>query len=107
MWERFPPRMRKVVTAALDEAGRAGRDEAAATDLLLALAKDCDAAGAYMLDRAGVAAPRLLELLLNGDGDRGSIPHRQRPWADRLSGEAMHVLDVAADEARRRRDGYV
>lgn len=104
MWERFPPRMRKSIAASLDEAGRAGRYEAAAVDLLLSIVRDGDTAGAYMLARAGLAAPRLVEVLAN---DNGTEPPRRRPWADRLSAEALHVLDVAADEARRRRHDYV
>jgi cytochrome P450 len=105
MWERFPPRMRKVITTALEEAGRAGRDEAAAADLLVAMAKDEECAAVYMLERSGVA-PGPLVGELHGHGDRPAAPPN-RQWAERLSAEALHLLDVAADEARRHRHDHV
>ena len=105
MWERFPPRMRKVISAALEEAGRAGRDEAAALDLLVAMAKDRKCAAVYVFEQSGIAPEKLLAEL-DGHPDESS-PARPRPWAERLSAEAMHVLDVAADEARQRKHDHV
>ena len=107
MWEHFPPRMRKAITASLDEAGRAGRDEVVAVDLAVAIARDGDAAGAHVFERAGVEPARLIERLEDGNGGSPAPPPRPRPWAERLSAEALHLLDAAAVEARSRRHDYV
>src|SRR5436190_22885612 len=97
LWRRFPPRMRKAISTSLDEAGRAGREQVGAADLLLAIAKDAETAGAYVFEHAGVPRERLIEALKRNGNGHGA-PARPRPWADQLSAEAMHVLDVAADE---------
>ena len=59
MWDHFPPPLRKAIVASLDEAGLAGRDEAVAADLLVAIASDPQSAAAYMFERAGIAPERL------------------------------------------------
>ena len=94
MWERFPPRMRKAITAALEEAGRAGAEQATAEHLLAAIAKDPACAANFMLEHAGVAPAAVLERLKIADGD----PHARAPErAGRFSSAALHVLDVSAD----------
>ena len=105
MWEQYPPRMRKVITASLEEAGRAGRDEAGASDLVVAMAKDPECAAVYVFEQSGIAAAKLLAEL-DGHAAGFGTPRPGR-WAERLSAEALHVLDVAADEARRRRHDHV
>ena len=63
MWDRFPPRMRRMITTALEEAGRAGCGEASAEHLLAAMAKDDACAANFMLEQAGIAPIALLERL--------------------------------------------
>ena len=69
MWERFPPRMKKTITAALELAGQAGCDEAAAEHLLAAIARDEACAGNFMLEQAGIAPSAVLERMGGGAGE--------------------------------------
>src|SRR5687768_609745 len=102
MWDRFPPRMRKAITAALERAGQDGADEASDAHLLAAIASDPESAAAYMFERSGVAPAALIERLgVNGE------PRRRPERADRFSASAMHVLDVAAGEAQRLKHRHV
>src|SRR5690349_18238872 len=103
MWNRFPLRMRKAVTTALEEAGRCGRDEATPEDLLVAMAKDPACAAVFMFDHAGISTQQLAETLARGA--TAQLPARQR--ASRLSPQALHVLDVAVGEADRHDHAHV
>jgi cytochrome P450 len=98
--------MRTAISASLEEAGRAGREQVTAADLLIAIAKRADYVGAHVFEHAGLPPARLVEALQNNGSGTGP-PLHARPWAEQLSAEAMHVLDVAADEARRRGQEYV
>jgi cytochrome P450 len=98
--------MRKVVSAALEEAGRAGRDEAGASDLVVAMAKDPECAAVYVFEQSGVAPAKLLSEF-DGHAHENAAALRAGHWAERLSAEALHVLDVAAEESRRRRHDHV
>jgi pimeloyl-[acyl-carrier protein] synthase len=124
MWDRFPPRMRKAITTALEKAGHARLDEASTEHLLAAVASDPTCAGFFMLDECGVAPAKVLAQL-NGAIGPGSAsraepaasntlqmmtPYAVTPWterATRMSSAAMHVLDVAVAEADRRGDRQV
>jgi cytochrome P450 len=99
--------MRKIVTAALEQAGRSRADEASAEHLLCAVARDPACAGFFMLEHCGIAPAKVLERLelSRGEENTGAQPWTQR--ATRLSSAAMHVLDVAAGEADRRGDRHV
>src|SRR4051812_32875692 len=101
MWERFPPRMRKMIVSALEEAGRRGADAASAQHLLAAMASDPESAASFMFEHAGIAPAKLLEQLQSQSTD--SLPQR----AGKFSPDAMHVLDVAVGEANRLRDRHV
>ena len=63
MWTRYPPRMRKTVTTALDEAALGGRDVATSEDLLVAIARDPMCAAVYMFEQIGIAPQTILERL--------------------------------------------
>ncbi|HEV2294485.1 MAG TPA: cytochrome P450 [Tepidisphaeraceae bacterium] len=94
--------MRKAITTALEEAGRAGAEEASVEHLLLAIARDPQCAAVFMFEQAGIAPAKLIEQLpTNGDG----APRPER--ATRFSSAALHVLDVAVAEADRRDDRHV
>src|SRR5438874_2694679 len=103
MWERFAPRLRKVVAASLEEAGRAGRDEAAPQDLLAAMAREPECAAVFMFEHAGVGAARLLDEIGRVD-EHGAVKVQR---ASRFAARTLHVLDVAAGEADRVRDRHV
>ena len=113
MWERFPPRMRKTITAALEGAGHHGAAEATVEDLVVAMTNDPACAGAFVFEHAGVepaALQRRLEresqaAAAHGDGIRPATAWAER--AQRLSPGALHVLDVAVGEADRLGDRHV
>src|ERR1051326_8186028 len=103
MWQRFPPRMRKAISNALQEAGRLGVDEAGPEHLLLAVAKDSESAGAFMLEHSGIALAQLVR-----DVEQASAPGPERiQRAGRVSSALLHVLDVAVGEADRLRHAHV
>src|SRR5215204_4812425 len=105
MWDRFPPRMRRMITTALEEAGRAGCSEAQTEHLLAAMAKDDACAAHFMFEEAGIAPTTLLERLQIAAADDLQAPAPER--AAKLSSAAMHVLDVAVAEADRVGDRHV
>src|SRR4051812_40654468 len=111
MWDRFAPRMRKIVTTALEQAGRVRADEASAEHLLWAVARDPACAGSFMLEHCGAAPAKVIESLSASADDNGHGSQlAQQPWtqrATRLASSAMHVLDVAAGEADRRGDRHI
>src|SRR5687768_2041721 len=61
MWERFEPRMRRAITAALDEAARHGRDAAQPEDLHYALTQQAHEPFERRAPRFSPEAMRLLE----------------------------------------------
>ena len=63
MWQRFPPRMRRALVSALDEAARSGREAADVEDLFTVIAGDRESAGAYLLEQCSVD----VQLILNRD----------------------------------------
>ncbi|MGD0542128.1 MAG: hypothetical protein ABSB33_11470, partial [Tepidisphaeraceae bacterium] len=103
MWQRFPPRMRRALVSALDEAARSGREAADVEDLFTVIAGDRESAGAYLLEQCGVD----VQLILNRD-DAPSLenpPAGQR--ARRLDGSALRILRAASVEATRLRHAHV
>ena len=102
MWDRFPPRMRKAITTALELAGRAGTDEASVEHLVAACVQDPQCAAQFMFEQSGVAPRTLLERF----GPAADAPPRPER-ATQFSSAAMHVLDVAVAEADRRGDRHV
>jgi cytochrome P450 len=103
MWDRFPPRTRKAITAALEHAGRCRRDEATPQDLLFAIANDPECAAAFMFEQAGITPQKLVEPFDVSDENVRPLPER----AARLSSGMMHVLDVAVGEAARLKHHHV
>ena len=97
MWDKFAPRLRKSIFAALEVAAHHDRDEATAEDLLVAIARDEVSAAAFILDHAGVDRAALLARI-----SAGSTEHRSQR-AESVSSFCMHVLDVAVDQAADRR----
>jgi len=95
MWQRFPPRMRRAVTGALEEAGKRGAAEATPEHVLLAVARDPESAAAFMLEQAGVA-PAEIANELDQISPRGDVV-RQR--AARLSQSALRLLETAQAQA--------
>ena len=91
--DRFPPRMHKVMTTALELAGRAAQDEAGVEHVLAAIVQDPSTAASFMLGEAGIAPLLLLKhSAINGDAP-----------APRAGDEAF--LGGNARAGRRRRRG--
>jgi cytochrome P450 len=95
--------MRRVVTAALEEAGRRGAEEATPEHVLLAVARDPECAARFMLQHAGVA-PGEIENELDATSSRGQAV-RQR--AARLSNAAMRLLEASQAQADLRKHRQV
>src|SRR5580704_14987141 len=103
MWQRFPPRMRRALVAALDEAARHGRDAADAEDLLTAIAADRESAGAYLLEQCGVDPSQILTRVKPSNGDQPSTLRR----AHQLDESSLRILRTASEEATRLRHEHV
>src|SRR5580698_3434422 len=92
MWDRLTPRLRRLIAAALEEAGRRGCAAAGTDHLLLAIAADPQSGGAIILERCGIQiekpAPQDSEITSNSR-------------AESLEDSALKTLTVAADEAMR------
>ena len=105
--------MRKTITAALEEAGHAGLQEASVEHLVIAMTKDPACAGVFVLEHAGVEPRKLRERLQSGTEAPGSANGTDRvtgKWserAQRLSSSALHVLDIAVAEADKLGDRHV
>src|SRR4051794_28337534 len=97
MWNRFPPRVRRLIVTATEVAGQAGCEDVASEHLVLAIARDTESAACWVFDHAGVEQARLIDTL------ERIVPRggRQRQRAARLSAATMHLLDVAKGEADR------
>ncbi len=97
MWTRFPPRMRRIIYVALEEAGQRGRDAAGAEDLVLAVCADPASGGAIVLGQCGLNVSQVAEKMnavaANGRG------RKQR--AELLEPSALQLLQLATSESQR------
>jgi cytochrome P450 len=89
--------MRKALVAALDEAGRCGRETADVEDLLCVIATDRESAGAYLLEQCGVDVAKIVDRPCKSNGDR--TPNG--PRAAQLDESSLRILQIASDEADR------
>ena len=103
MWNRFPPRMRRAISGALEEAGRRGHELALPEHLLLRIAADRESAAVFMLEQSGVSPNELIDKLSRCAAKDG-VPQQR---AERFASTTMQVLDLAIDEADRREDLHV
>jgi hypothetical protein len=94
--------MRRVIAVALDEAGRAGAPAVEARHLLLAVARDRQSAGAYLLEQCGVPLDPLLARI---SPSNGVTPISMR--ADRFHPSGLLLLNLAASEAERHKHAHV
>ena len=97
MLDRFAPRLRRLLTAALEDAGRRGAGAATAEHLLLAVCRDRESAGVFVFEHAGVAVDTLQQQLDASAGRNGSLRER----AGKLDPAALLLLDVANDQSRK------
>jgi len=104
MWERLTPGTRKIITAALEEGGRRGHEEAGPDDLLLAMTRENTCAAYFMFEQAGID-PRLVTDAVLALPTATATPRLQR--SARLHAKTMHVLGIAADQARRLGHSYI
>src|SRR5579872_7629251 len=103
MWQRFPPRMRRALVAALDEAARHGRDLAEPEDLLTAISADTESAGFYLLEQCQINVQKIL-VDSKPSGSNGKPALRR---AHQLTEPSLEVLRTAAREATRLRHEHV
>jgi cytochrome P450 len=102
MWERYPPRMRKALVSALNEAGRLGRETAEPEDLLCVIAADRESAGAYLLEQCGVDITKILNRPQPTNGD--DFPGQR---AAQLDPSSLRILKIASDEADRLKHEHI
>jgi len=104
MWTRFPPRMKRILTAALEEAGRLGCDSATAEHLVLAMCGDRECAGVFVLEQCSVSIDAFAESV-NGLTTQGASRTGER--ATKLDASILHLLDVAVGQADRLKHAHV
>jgi ATP-dependent Clp protease ATP-binding subunit ClpA len=95
MWEKFAPRLRKNIFAALEEACADGAPEATPGHLLGAIARDHASAAAFILDQAGVDRAKLLSNRVNN------------ARVERLSDSMLALLRESASVAESVGDSHV
>jgi cytochrome P450 len=105
VWSRFAPRLRKTVLTSLELAARHGLDEALPDHLLLTISRDEAAAGAFLLDHAGIA----LEVIAKSVEARFPfVPTSPSRWrAQHLSKGTLETLAIATREAETLGDAHV
>ena len=94
MWKRFDPSLRRVVTAALRDAAARGQAEAGPENLLIALAENPPREASVPRDAVDAVEHRFPRLV--------SPSPPSRPYADRLSDDALVALESATRLAGRR-----
>ncbi|CAN5408494.1 hypothetical protein BH10PLA1_BH10PLA1_15620 [soil metagenome] len=104
MWTRFPPRMKRILTAALEVAGRRGCDAAAAEHLVLAVCGDRECAGVFVLEQCSVPIAALAEQV-EAIAPRGKSRIGER--ATKLGASILHLIDVAVGQADRLKHAHV
>jgi pimeloyl-[acyl-carrier protein] synthase len=97
MWDRLTPRLRRLIAAALEEAGKRGCAAAGTEHLLLAIMADPQSGGAIVLERCGIH-------IAESDAQKGDNTTNSR--ADSLDDSALKTLTVAAGEAIRLNHGH-
>jgi len=95
--------MRKMIATSLEEAARLGHEEAGPEHLLLAITRDPDCGASFMLRHSAISEAQLRREL-QASVARGTARIQR---AARASAGMMHILDIAAGEADRRRDRHV
>jgi cytochrome P450 len=103
MWDRFAPRLRQVVVAALDEAGRRGGEVAGPQHLVLAMARDPKSAGFFVLEQCGLPPDQIIQRFDSYPANADSPRHR----ASQLDESAMGLLQSAARHATRLKHEHV
>jgi cytochrome P450 len=97
LWSRMPPRLRRHIVSATEQAGERGDETASTEDLLQCICNDRESAAFFLLEQAQIAAVDLLRRLdlpaANGH------PRRQR--AQRLDGVLLSLLERAGMDADR------
>src|SRR5439155_13267485 len=85
MWNRFPPRMRRAINGALEEAGGRGHEQALPEHLLLRIAADRESAAAFIFEQCGIAPAALVDELSRNAAPGGAAQQR----AGRFASSAM------------------
>ena len=103
MWERFTEKAKRVVSVARDVAGRVGSEYVRTEHVLLAVCKVSDGTGAKILQALGVD----LNALAAGIEHEMPVLSPSNTELLTFTPEAKKVLEVAVEEVRRYRDGYI
>jgi cytochrome P450 len=107
MWQRFPPRMRKALVAALDEAGRFGRETAGVDDLLCAIAADRESAGAFLLEQCSVEVSKIVDRPPPSNRNGNGNGHPQTLRARCIDESSLRILKIAEEEADRLQHDHI
>ncbi|MBV8781041.1 MAG: hypothetical protein JO353_06560, partial [Phycisphaerae bacterium] len=97
LWSRMPPRLRRHIVSATEQAGQRGSEVATVEDLLQLICQDRQSAGAFILENAGIAPADLIKRL----NPRTSNGTEIRQRAQRLDGVLLSLLERAAIDADR------
>ncbi len=99
----MPPRLRRHIVSATEQAGQRGDDAALTEDLLRLICADRNSAAHFVLENAGIAPAEFVRRL-PAPAPNGQ-PARQR--AQRLDGVLLSILERAALEADRLRHSNI
>ena len=105
LWQRFTERAKRVVIAAQEEAAHAGEPYVSPEHLMLGLVKESDSVATKVLERLGVAAPRVRQEIERQIGARGYGRLNNNDVT--LDPRMKRVLDFAYDEARQSNTNYI
>ena len=97
LWSRMPPRLRRHIVSATEQAGQRGDEAATTNDLLQSICHDDRSAAVFVLKNAGVSVKELLgRLSLPASNNRARFQRAQR-----LDGVLISLLERAALDADR------
>lgn len=104
MWQRFTERARRIIYFAQEEAGRLNESAVSPEHILLGLAREQDSIAARVLNRMGIKLEEV-RAKIEGQLVKSSV---ERPAQDmQLTPASKKVIDLAYEEARRLKNGYI
>jgi hypothetical protein len=95
MWKQFTPSTRRVIVAALEDAGSRGCESAGAEHLTIALARDGESVGGQILAESGIPLQQVIEQLIIATRCAG----KPTPRAGKMSPDALELLSAALLES--------
>ena len=103
MWQRFTERARRVILLGQEEAAKMQSGYVGTEHLLLGLVSETEGVASQVLQKMGVSLDKVRQEIGNESGD----PDPPSSGEPKLTPKAKHVLELAADEARKMRHNYI